>query len=123
MTFIHHHEYVIILLDFSAVFDTIDHSISLEMIQSHIGVVASALEWFRSYLSCRTQKIVINGSESSTRPLNCGVPHGPILRPLLFTIYTRPISDIIKKHGLSYDILLMTVRIILVFIVDIFWKT
>ena len=54
------HEVVIVLLDLSAAFDTIDHTIFLNRLESYYGLSKSALSWFSSYLTDRTQKVVIS---------------------------------------------------------------
>ena len=59
------------------------------------------LDWFISYLSCRTQPVFV-GHESSPSALKCGVPQGSLPGPLLFTLYTHPLSTVICQSGLSY---------------------
>ena len=89
----------LVLLDLSAAFDTIDHGVLLSRLSS-IGVKGSALEWIRSYLSDRAQAVNINGCLSSIFPLLFGVPQGSVLGPKFFTIYSAPITNIARKHGL-----------------------
>ena len=62
------------LLDLSAAFDTIDHSILLTRLNETFGISNTALSWFESYLSDRTQTVSVNGILSSPSSLNCGVP-------------------------------------------------
>ena len=90
----------LILLDLSAAFDTIDHGVLLSRL-SNFGVRGSALEWIRSYLTDRTQAVNINGCLSSFIPLLFGVPLGSVLGPQFFTIYSSPIANIARKHGLQ----------------------
>ena len=59
------------------------------------------LEWFISYLSCCTQSVFV-GHESAPSVLKCGVPQGSVLGPLLFTLYTHPLSIVICQSGISY---------------------
>ena len=73
-----------VLLDLSAAVDTIDHCILLERLRSAIGVRDMALSCFASYLSGRTQQVSINGTLSTKFDLECGVPQGSCLGPLLF---------------------------------------
>ena len=56
------------------------------------------LEWFASYLADRTQRVTVNDGLSSAFPLRQGVPQGSCLGPLLFTVYTSKLFDIVSKH-------------------------
>lgn len=94
----------LILLDLSAAFDTVDHEILLKRLSGRLGIRGAALAWFRCYLSGRTQKVTLNGTTSSGRPLPCGVPQGSVLGPILFTIYSLPLGDIARKHGIPFQI-------------------
>ena len=67
-----------------------------------IGICESALAWVTSYLSDRTFSIKINDAISRQQQLNCGVPQGSVLGPLLFTIYCMPLTAIFAKHHLKY---------------------
>ena len=67
-----------------------------------IGIRGSALAWLTSYLSDRTLAIKIGDVVSRHKRLECGVPQGSVLGPLLFTIYCMPISSIFAKHGVKY---------------------
>ena len=75
---------LMVLLDLSAAFDTVNHDILLERLDKVIGMRGVTLEWFRSYLSDRCQQVCIDGSLSNQCHLNCGVPQGSCLGPLLF---------------------------------------
>ncbi len=68
------------------------------MLVSSSGVTGVALDCFHSYLSGRSQTVSILNAKSLPETLHCGVPQGSALGPRLFTIYTLPISDIIRKH-------------------------
>ena len=92
---------ILSLIDLSAAFDTIDHNILITRLRSTFGCSGTVLDWFISYLSCRTRSVFV-GHESTASVLKCGVPQGSVLGPLLFTLYTHPLSAVICQSGLSY---------------------
>ena len=94
----------LVLLDLSAAFDTVDHKILLHRLQYKFGIKGKAYEWFRSYLTGRTQSVRIDGTDSSVCPLTCGLPQGSVLGPLLFLLYTSPLGDLIRKHDMSFHL-------------------
>ena len=67
------------------------------------GITGNTLDWFRSYLNGRIQRVVIEDSVSVDQDLGFGVPQGSVLGPKIFYMYTKPVSDIIKRHGLSHN--------------------
>ncbi|CAB4000445.1 RNA-directed DNA polymerase from transposon X-element [Paramuricea clavata] len=89
---------LLVLLDLSSAFDTVDHQVLLRRLQVTFGITGNALEWFRSYLSGRSQRVVINGSHSREFPLMYGVPQGSCLGPLLFIVYSSKLFEVIKNH-------------------------
>ena len=89
---------LLVLLDLSAAFDTIDHQVLLDRLEVSFGVTDMALKWFRSYLSHRSQRVMVNGSHSDKFVSSHGVPQGSCLGPLLFTLYVSKLFDIIKHH-------------------------
>jgi hypothetical protein len=90
------------LLDLSAAFDTLDHKILLRRLQVTFGITGSALRWFSSYLASRSQFVTVSGISSQEFPLLCGVPQGSVLGPVLFSLYTKPLSDVIENHDLDF---------------------
>ena len=93
---------ILLLLDLSAAFDTVDHDILLFRLQQRFGVTGMPLLWFKSYLSNRMQYVSVDGGASLNHALQCGVPQGSVLGPILYLLYTSPLSDIVKKFNLSY---------------------
>ena len=89
-------------MDLSAAFDTIDHGILLDRLNQTFGIQGVALSWFKSYLSNRTQSVCIGGESLSEAHLRFGVPQGSVLGPVLFTMYTQPLADILKSFNMSY---------------------
>ncbi len=94
----------LVLLDLSAAFDTLDHHILLQRLSQSIGLSTNAISWFSSYFTNRTCRVSIDGELSRIQSLDYGVPQGSVIGSLLFTIYIKPIGDIIRKHGLHFHI-------------------
>ncbi len=94
----------LVLLDMSAAFDTIDHSILSTVLQQRYRIVGTALKWFKSYLSDRTQEVRILGESSRPQPVVLGVPQGSVLGPVLFTLYSAPLAEISRRHGLRVEL-------------------
>ena len=93
---------ILLMLDLSAAFDTIDHDILLSRLCNVYGITGDALDWFRSYLTGRIQRVVIEDAVSGDQELGFGVPQGSVLGPKIYCMYTKPVSDIIQRHGLSH---------------------
>ena len=91
-------EAVLILLDYTAAFDTIDHTLLLHRLENDFFITGTVLDWIRSYLHNRSQRVIINDTPSVTFPLICGVPQGSVIGPLLFVLYTSPLSKVIDSH-------------------------
>jgi len=93
---------LVALLDLSAAFDTIDQDILLAMLEHSFGFHGTVLDWFTSYLTDRTQFVCIDNVMSASSPLTFGVPQGSVLGPVLFSLYTQPLSDVIQSHQCSF---------------------
>ena len=94
---------ILLLLDLSAAFDTVDHTILIERLANRFGLCDLALAWFKSYLSDRTHFVSIRGARSVTPSLSCGVPQGSVLGPILYMLYTSPLGDIVRQYNMGYN--------------------
>ena len=92
----------LLLLDLSAAFDTVNHSLRLLRLENSLGTTGTVLQWFHSHLTGRAQFVEINDTKSSVRDLTVGVPQGSVLGPILYLLYTGPLAEIIRSHGLVY---------------------
>lgn len=95
---------LLVCLDLSAAFDTIDHGILLHRLKNRLGISGNCLKWFQSYLSDRKVRVTIDGKYSKPKDLNFGVPQGSVLGPKLFTLYMLPLGDIARKHSIDFHI-------------------
>jgi len=92
----------LVLLDLSAAFDTVDHSILLDVLQNRFGVVDNAQKWIDSYLSDRTQQVCVETDLSTISPMPYGVPQGSVLGPKQFIAYTEDIVGIFDKLNITH---------------------
>ena len=92
---------ILVLLDLSAAFDVIDHNVLFTRMELLLGIRGMPLQWFKSYLAARTQRVHIDGSFSSPQDLSFGVPQGSCLGPQLFLVYMLPLGNIIRKHDME----------------------
>jgi len=90
------------LLDLSAAFDTVDHQTLLRVLNHRFGVIDMALEWCSSYLNKRSRIFQVDSDHSGPHTLDCSVPQGSILGPLMFISYTEDLANLISSHQLKY---------------------
>ncbi|XP_029958222.1 uncharacterized protein LOC115396479, partial [Salarias fasciatus] len=93
---------VMVLLDLSAAFDTVDHHILINRLSHLVGLSGTVLNWFSSYLTDRCFYVSLDTCSSGTHEIRCGVPQGSILGPILFNLYMLPLGDVIRRHGISF---------------------
>jgi len=74
---------VLLLLDLTAAFDTVDHNILISRLETCVGISGNALNWFKSYLLNRSFSVRMGECTSASTPLSCGLPQGSVLAPLL----------------------------------------
>ena len=93
---------LLVLTDLSAAFNTVNNERLLSTLHA-IGITGKALAWFTSYLQNRSQTITINGKQSRSQQLECGVPQGSVLGPILFNIYTAANGLLLRQEKTNYS--------------------
>ena len=89
-----------VYIDLKKAFDTVNHEILLSKLE-YYGIKGKEFRWFHSYLVDRSQFCRVNGQISSTEPINCGVPQGSCLGPLLFLVYINDLPNCLKHSHVS----------------------
>ena len=91
----------VMMIDLSAAFDMVDHNILLKKLELY-GMEEQTRNWMKSYLSSRTQVVMVDGCLSPPLSVTCGVPQGSILGPLLYILFTNEIPDLVHDHPVSF---------------------
>jgi exonuclease III len=95
---------ILVMLDLSAAFDTVDSDILLQRVEDEFGIAGTGQEWLSSYLDNRSCKISVAGAFSSDFTLKYGLPQGSVVGPLGFVLYTHVVGRIIRHHKLDYHL-------------------
>ena len=94
--------YELALLDFSSAIDTIDHPTVVHRLHTDFEFTDTVLQWFSSYLTDRTHYVSLYNHCSAFTHVHSGVPHRSVIGPILFTMYTKPLSAIIDSHSIIH---------------------
>ena len=86
----------------SAAFDAVHHDTLLDRARTVFGIYDVALDWIRSFVTGRTQQIVVGSEKSTVFSSKSGVPQGSVLGPILFGMYVSPVGDVIAQHHVHY---------------------
>ena len=86
----------LVAMDLSAVFDTVDHEILLDILQQCFGITDKALSWFHEYLRPKSFKVCVNGKYSPKIDINYSVPQGSCAGGEIFNSYCSPLGDIMQ---------------------------
>ena len=95
---------IMVFLDLSAAFDTVDHDLMLTKLRNTYLIDGNTLNWFKSYLENRQSYVKIDDQLSRGKRSRSGLPQGTILGPVLFSMYIQDVHKIISSHGLQYHI-------------------
>ena len=97
-----HNVSILVLLDLSAAFDTVDHEILLKVLKTRFGVAEVALHWFQSYITERSQTFQVGSMQSGPYDVSCSVPQGSVLGPQEFIAYTDEFGSSNDLHGIEH---------------------
>ena len=93
---------LLVCLDLSAAFGSVDHGILLQRLEHRLGITGKCLQWLSSYL--KDFRVHVNGQMSNNHNLDYGVLQGSVLGPKLFTLYMLPLSDIARRHNVNFHL-------------------
>ena len=92
----------LLLLDLSAAFDTVDHSILLHKLKMRFGIKGRVLAWFKSNLAGLSRVVCLNRTSFSRSDLMYGVPQGSVICPILYLLYTSPLDEVLRRHNMNF---------------------
>ena len=92
---------IMLLLDLSAAFDTVDHAVLLNLLWSELGFRGNVYKWFVEFLSNRRQAVNIDGHKSSFKENIYAVPQGSVIGPFLFNVYVRNLIKLMEQAGFT----------------------
>jgi exonuclease III len=110
-----HKGVLLVLLDLSCAFDTISHTMLLHRLKCRFGLDERVLQWFESYLSGRSQRVLHNERLSESSAVPHGVPQGSVLGPIMFSLYTSPMCELIEQRGVNLHLYADDTQIYLTF--------
>jgi len=90
------------LLDLTAAFNTADHDLLILRLERQFGLRCVVLQWFSSYLSDRSFRVVLGSNSSFVVHLLCSVPQGSVLGPRMFIMYTADLADFVGECQLNF---------------------
>ena len=91
-----------IYTDFSAAFQSVNHTLLIHKLQNSYNITGSALRWFSSYLDNRKQRVVVNGKCSEWCRVTSGTPEGGLISPILFSMFINDLPDGISSRVLMF---------------------
>ena len=91
-----------IYTDYSAAFQSVNHTLISHKLEHSYMLRANALKWFVSYLTDRRQRVIVNGKTSAWKPVISGVPEGSILAPLIFSLFINDLPQTLDSECLMY---------------------
>ena len=94
---------VVVILDLSAAFDTVDHDLLLEVLEKQYEIVGAARKWYTSYLKPRTFRVSIRGTSSQPRQLDYSIPQGSVQVVFLFLAYASTLDLVVQPSGLELN--------------------